>query len=95
MIDNLNDSMADVQAALKVLDPDTAEKIIGSAPQDEYGILIRGTRGVVTVLYAVLKNHGLAKNEDTLQAIVKAMSMLLQIVNYAYALGIRRGQDSK
>jgi|GEM_PF-4822641 len=89
----LSEYQADVNAALKVFTPDSAEAIVGPKPPEEYGILIRGTRGVFTVMYEVLKRFGMGDDEDAREMVVKAMIMLLQIVNYAYALGLKRGRE--
>jgi len=73
--------------------PDTAEEIVGPKPPGEYGLLIRGTRGVFTVMYAGLKQFGLNEADEPREMVVRGMLMLLQIVNYAYALGLQRGRE--
>jgi len=83
----------EVTAALKLLNPDTAEQIVGSDPPDEYGTLIRGTRAVHTMMWAALKQQGLTETQASLKAGAQALMMLLQIVNYAYALGLKRGRE--
>ena len=91
----VNELTTDVNVALKLLDPDTAEAIVGPKPADEYGILIKGTRAVHSMMYAVLKQHGLKDNQASLKAAAQALTMLLQIVNYAYALGLKRGREER
>jgi len=83
----------EVTAVLKLLNPDTAEQIIGSDPPEEYRTLIQGTRAVHTMMWSVLKQHGLTESQDALKAGAQALMMLLQIVNYAYALGLKRGRE--
>ena len=85
----------DVTAALKLLNPDTAEQIIGSDPPEEYGTLIRGTRAVHSMMWAALKQHGLWETQDALKAGAQALMMVLQIINYAYALGLKRGREGE
>lgn len=84
-----------VTAALNVFDPETAEGIIGSDPPEEYGTLIQGTRAVHAFSWGVLKQHGLRDNEVSLRAGAQALVMLLQIVNYAFAAGVRHGRATK
>ncbi len=85
----------DVIAALNVFDPDMAEQIIGSDPPEEYGILIQGTRAVHTMMWGALRQHGLRDTQSSLRAGAQALVMLLQIVNYAFAAGVRHGRATK
>jgi len=83
---------ADVRAALGLLTPDEAEEIIGASPPADYGVLLRGVRAVNALQYTVLRGYGLRNAAIARKAAAQALIMLLQIVNYAYALGIRHGR---
>ena len=89
----LDELSADVNAALKLLNPDTAEQIVGSDPPEEYGVLLRGIRGVHGLTLGMMRKFGLQVDSDTLEVSAKLQAMLFQIVNYAYALGLRRGRE--
>jgi len=88
----IEEARLQAEAALQLLDQETADGIIGQA-DEEYGILIQGVRGVYAMLWAMFKMHGLRQNDASLRAGAQGMAMLLTIVHYAYALGIRRGRD--
>jgi len=78
------------EAALKLLDQETADGIIGE-PGEEYQTLIQGVQGVHALLFAMYQLHGLRKNPASLRAGAQGMAMMLTIVHYAYALGIQQG----
>ena len=89
----LRELEADVQGALQLLDQETADAIVGEEPGPEYGALIRGTQAVMGMLSGVLQQFGLRRNPAALRRQAQALTMLLTIVHYAYALGIRRGRE--
>jgi len=91
----LKEAQAKVELALKLLDSETADKIIGSPQPDEYGVLIRGVQGAYHMLWMMTKGNGMRQNKATLKMGAQALSILLTIVHYAYALGIKRGRQSK
>ena len=81
-----------VEQALKLLDSETADGIIGTPP-DEYGILVRGIQAAHTMLWMVAKGNGMRQSKAVLKMGAQALSILLTLVHYAYALGIRAGQE--
>jgi hypothetical protein len=87
----IEEARQQVEAALKLLDSETADGIIGQAGE-EYKTLVQGVRGVFAMLWAMFKSHGLRQNPDSLKVGGQGMAMLLTIVHYAYALGIQRGK---
>lgn len=87
MLDELSD---EVQAALKLLDSETADGIIGE-PGEEYPVLIQGTRAAMAVAWAAYKSQGLRQNPTALKYGAQTLTIVLTLVHYAYALGIRRG----
>ena len=89
----LSDINADIEMALKLLTSEAAEEIIGDAPPDEFGLLIKGGKGMVALLWAGMQQCGARKNRKSLDYVAKAVIVLAQIINYAYALGLRRGRE--
>lgn len=83
---------AEAQTALKLLDSETADAIIGE-PGEEYGELIRGSRSAMTMLWMFMKSMGVPENQKTLRGFSQAMVVVLTLVHYAYALGMRRGRS--
>lgn len=83
---------AEVQKALKLLDTETADKIIGEQTE-EYRTLIAGASAIHALEWAVLKTHGLKQRPASLKAGAQAMAMTLTLVHYAYALGLSRGRE--
>ena len=90
----IEEARRQAEMALKLLDQETADGIIGQPPADEYQTLVQGVRGVYAMLWAMFKMHGLRQNDASLKAGAQGMAMLLTIVHYAYALGIQRGHES-
>ena len=83
------------QRALTLLNSETADAIIGSA-DEEYTILIQGTQGIMALLWGVLKQEcGLRETPRGLLEHSKALLMITTLVQYAYALGIRRGEGRR
>jgi hypothetical protein len=87
--DTLN---AEAQGALGLLDSETADAIIGE-PGEEYGELIRGARSAMTMLWMLMKSFGVKESPKSLKGFSQAMVVVLTLVHYAYALGVRRGQE--
>lgn len=79
------------QAALKLLDRETADGIIGTRT-GEYDTLIQGANAVMAMAWAVNKTHGLRQTPASLRAGAQTLGMMLALVHYAYALGMRRGR---
>lgn len=83
---------AEAQMALGLLDSETADQIIGEQHED-YQALIKGTRSAMTMLWMLMKSFGVKENQKSLKGFSQAMMIMLTLVHYAYALGIRRGRD--
>jgi len=92
-IDPLVTANTDITAALGLLSPDDAEQIIGPEPAPEYGVLLRGVRAVSAMHCAVLRCQRRRNSTLSYKPSAQALIMLLQIVNYAYALGLKRGRE--
>jgi len=83
----------DVQAALGLLDSEGADEIIGT-PGDEYQALIRGTQGAYQMLWSMALGNGMRRSKGTLKMGAQALTILLTLVHYAYALGVRAGREN-
>lgn len=80
----------DVQEALGLLHSETADEIIGEQ-RGEYRLLIEGTRSVMSMLWMLMKSFGLQETERSLKGFTQGMAVVLTLVHYAYALGVREG----
>lgn len=83
----------EVQDALGLLDSETADQIIGKA-NDEYNKLIKAERAIQGMFWTAAKSGGMRQNNTTLHYGAQTMAVNLQLINYAYALGIRRGREN-
>ena len=90
----LNEARAQVAQALQLCDSETADEIVGSPNPDEYGVLVRGVRAGYQMLWMMAVSNGMKKNTATLKMGAQMLSILLTLVHYAYALGVRRGKES-
>ena len=90
----LNQARAQVERTLKLCDSETADVLIGSPQPDEYGTLIRGVRAAYMMLWMLARSNGMRETQATLKMGAQAMTILLTIVHYAYALGVRRGRGA-
>lgn len=84
---------ARLQAALKLLDTDSADQIIGE-PGPGYGELIQGVEAAMQLLWAGIQGGGAARSQRVLSYVAKTQIFLLQMVHFAYALGIQRGREN-
>lgn len=82
----------EVQAALGLIDTETADAII-SDQTDEYRKLIKGTQSAMTMLWMLMKSFGVKESQKSLRGFSQAMIVVLQLIHYAYALGMRRGRS--
>jgi len=85
---------AQAEAALTLLDSETADGIIGEH-SDEYDTLIQGASAVIAMEWAVMKSHGLRQTRRSLKAGGQTLTMVLTLLHYAYALGVRKGRGEK
>ena len=83
---------ARIQAALSLLDTDKADEIIGK-PGPEHKVLVQGVEAAIQLLWAGMQNCGARKSKKALGFTAKTQIILLQIVHFAYALGIKRGRE--
>jgi hypothetical protein len=90
---DLEAARAKVDVALKLLDSETADGIIGENTE-ELGILERGAQADLTLLWGMMQSCGLRKLAPAKKATAQSMLILTTLVHYAYALGMRRGRDS-
>jgi predicted sugar kinase len=88
---SLQELQAEAEAALQLLDSETADDIIGE-DTPEHRTLIRGTQAAMAMHYAMMKSLGLRETAQTLHRSSQTMAVMLTLVHYAYALGIRRGR---
>jgi hypothetical protein len=91
---NLKEAQNKTERALKLLSPEQADTIIGSPQPKEYGILIKGIEAAFHMLWMMAEANGMCQDEYTLRKGAQAQSILLTIVHYAYALGIKHGRES-
>ena len=92
--EELKQAQGQVEQALKLCDSETADGIIGSPQPDEYGTLVQGVHAAYRMLWMMAKGNGLKENPTTLRMGAQALVILLTIIHYAYALGLRRGRES-
>ena len=86
----------DVQQALKLCDTETADALVGNPQPDEYGALIKGAQGVYSMLWMLAKENGMQQTKAVLEMGGKGLLILLTLVHYAYALGVKKGKaDSR
>jgi len=84
-----------VAAGLALLTTDEADKIIGVATT-EYGMLIRAVEAECGLWFALSsQRHGLRRNKGSQKTMAQAMTVLYQLLHFAYALGIRRGRNAE
>lgn len=88
--DGNSDDFAAVQAALGLLDTERADKIIGEQTE-AYRTLIQGARSAMNMLWLLMKSFGARESPQSLKGFSQAMIVVLQLVHYAYALGIENG----
>jgi len=81
-----------VQAGLALLDQETADAILGEET-DEHRVLIEATNAAMGMGWAAYKSHGMRETPASLRYGGQTLSMVLTLVHYAYALGVRRGRD--
>ena len=95
MTQELDAIRAEVEMALGLCDSETANALIGDPQPDEYGTLIRGVRSTYQMLWMMVKGSGFKDTPNSIRMGAQALTMLLTIVHYAYALGIKHGRESE
>lgn len=89
----LDELRGQIETALQLCDSETADGIIGTPQPEEYGTLIEGVQGACHMLWMMAKGAGMKETKTTLKMGAQAMLMLLTLVHYAYALGMKRGSE--
>ena len=82
------------EAALALLDSETADAIIGEATE-EYGKLIRGMDGAHDMMFVMAVSSGMANNEQTRKMSAQSKLVMLTLLHYAYALGVKQGRGDE
>ena len=96
----LRAAQGDVEAALALLDSEGADALIQGvgrrdASDPEYQALIKGVRGVHQMLWSMALGNGMRRNKAVLKMGAQALTILLTLVHYAFALGVRAGQSAE
>ena len=94
MSKELNAMRAEVDLALKLCDSETADGIIGEEPE-EHKVLVQGIKSAYRMLWAMARGNGMRQTPQTLRMGAQSLLIMATIVHYAYALGIKRGRESK
>ena len=87
-----NEIEEQVHKALKLCDSETADALIGEPQPEEYGVLVRGVRSAYQMLWMLAKSNGMQESKAVLDMGAKGLMILLTLVHYAYALGLKRGK---
>ena len=85
---------ARIERLLARLDKDEASRLIGD-DNVEYRVISEAALAWQSMLFVGLKGHGLQEGEGTLKLLASSMVVLGTIIQWAYALGIQRGQRRK
>lgn len=82
-----------VQAALALLDSETADAIIGET-NEEHAKLLQGMEGAHGMMFIMGVSNGMKNTPEVRQMASQAKLAMLTLAHYAYALGKREGQAS-
>lgn len=93
MTQELDAIRAEVEMALGLCDSETADALIGDPQPDEYGTLIKGVRSVYQMLWMMVKGSGFQETPNSIRMGAQALTMLLTIVHYAFAIGVEYGRE--
>lgn len=88
--DDLTSLTATVTKALSLMDTDTADVIIGE-PSDEYNMLIKAVDALSRMDFLRSVNGGMRNTKRNRKMAAQSMTVVLQLIHYAYALGKRAG----
>lgn len=80
-----------VSEALSLIDSEAADEIIGKPP-DEYNALIKAVDALSRMDFLRAVNGGMANTRRTRKMAAQSMTVVLQLVHYAYALGKQMGR---
>jgi hypothetical protein len=96
MANDLKQAQARVEAALKLLDSETADLVIGTST-DELKALEQGAQSALAMVWMMaVQSCGIkvkdGESHPLQRVIAQATLMVVTMVHYAFALGMRRGQ---
>lgn len=93
MADAVKELGSKVQAALKLFTMEQADQIIGKKPGPGYKELVQGMSAQHTFFWEVMRRHGLKSDKESQSILGKHMTIVLAMLHYAYALGIKQGRE--
>lgn len=80
-----------VREALSLLTTEQADAIIAE-PGPEYAALIKGAQAAIQLCWLTMQSCGAKKNTTSLGYVGKTTVILAQMIHFAYALGMQKGQ---
>lgn len=89
----LTDLQRKVEQALKLCDTETADTLIGEQT-DEYRTLIQGAEALFGMIWSLAKRNGVKETKGVLMMAAQGQVILLTLIHYAYALGIKRAREA-
>ncbi|HUW13084.1 MAG TPA: hypothetical protein VM537_25390 [Anaerolineae bacterium] len=81
-----------IQAALALLTTEEADAIIVE-PGPGYKELVQGVEAAMGLLWAAMMKGGARENNTNVGYMAKTQVVLLQMLHFAYALGVKRGKE--
>lgn len=84
-----------VMTALGLLDQESADSIIGEPAPEEYKALVAGVNGAFQMLWILAASNGLKQKPEVKKMGGQAQLILLTLIHYAFALGVRYGRGGK
>lgn len=88
----LDSLTATVQEALSLMDTETADNLIGK-PSGGYNLLIKATEALSRMDFLRSVSGGMRNTKRNRKMAAQSMTVALQLVHYAYALGKRAGEQ--
>lgn len=89
---NFSEAQKKAERALALMDSETADAIIGEQTP-AYRTLIQGMDGAHNMMFVMAISNGMDNNGQTRALAGQGKLMMLTLVHYAYALGIKRGRE--
>lgn len=83
-----------MEKALALLDSETADALIGKA-DEEYKALIQGMDGAHDMMFLMAIANGMKNTEEARKMAGQGKLAMVTLVHYAYALGVKKAQESK
>lgn len=91
-MNNFSKAQQKVEAALALLDSETADEIIGEAPE-AYQTLIQGMDGAHGMMFVMAVGNGMKNSPQTRKMAGQGKLAMLTLVHYAFALGVKHGKE--